>query len=65
MPINFDIETDELYLEGIAKHQHETVIAMLRDGILSSEKIAQYAGVTIKYVQKVKKELESAAKRSN
>lgn len=77
MPIKFDIETDELYLEGIEKgiekglekgvekHQHETVVAMLRDGALSLEKIAEYAGVTLEYVLKVKKELESEAKRNN
>ncbi len=87
MPIKFDIETDELYLEGIEKgmekgiekgmekgiekgmekgveqQQHETVVAMLRDGILPLEKIARYAGVTLEYVQKVQKELES--KRDN
>jgi hypothetical protein len=56
MPIKFDIETDELYLEGIEKgikkgikkgiekgveqHQHETVVAMLRDSVLPLEKIA-------------------------
>ncbi len=73
MPIKFDIETDELYLEGIEKgvekgverHQHETVVAMLRDGALSLEKIAEYAGVTFEYVLKVKKELESEPKRDN
>lgn len=75
MPIKFDIETDELYLEGIEKgmekgieqgvekHQHDTVVAMLRDGILTAEKIAEYAGVTLEYVLNVKKELES--KRDN
>ena len=85
MPIKFDIETDELYLEGIEKgiekgmekgieqgieqgveqHQHETVVAMLRDGVLAVEKIAEYAGVTLEYVLKVKKELESEPKRDN
>lgn len=89
MPIKFDVETDELYLEGIEKgiergiekgvekgiekgieqgvekHQHETVVAMLRDGVLAAEKIAEYAGVTLEYVLKVKKELESKPKRNN
>lgn len=73
MPIKFDVETDELYLEGIEKgvekglekHQHETVVAMLRDGVLAVEKIAEYAGVTVEYVLQVKKELDSEPKHDN
>ena len=62
MPIQFDIQTDELYLEGIEKgvekQQHDTVVEMLRDGVLPLEKVARYAGVTVNYVKKVQKDLE-------
>lgn len=69
MPIKFDIETDELYLEGIEKgiekgieegdqkRQHQTVVNMLLDGILSVEKIAFYVGVTVEYVLAVRREI--------
>lgn len=71
MPVKFDIQTDELYLEGIEKgiekgvekgierHRHDTVVRGLRTGTLSLEMIANLAGVSLEYVLKVQKELEN------
>jgi len=67
MPVKFDIETDELYLEGIGKgvekHQHDTVVRCLRTGVLSLEMIANLAGVTLEYVHQVQRELSSQAEQ--
>ena len=73
MPIHYDIETDELYLAGLEKgreealeqgidrgielHQHETVVRLLRTGRFTAEEIAEFAGVSVDYVRRVKNEL--------
>jgi hypothetical protein len=69
MPIQYDIETDELYLAGIEKgiekgeelgvekHQHETVVRLLKTGRFSDKEAAEFAGVTEHYVRKVRQEL--------
>ncbi len=73
MPIHYDIEADELYLAGIEKgiekgikkgiekgvelQQHETVVRMLKTERFSDTEIPGFAGVTVRYVQKVKKGL--------
>jgi predicted transposase YdaD len=70
MPVKFDIQTDELYLEGreqgieqgIEQHRHDTVVRGLRAGSLSLEMIANLAGVPLEYVLKVQKEIESQSK---
>ena len=71
MPIKFDIESDELYLEGIEKgvkkgvekgieqHQRETVIRGLQSGALSLDMIANLAGVSLEYVHKIRQELKA------
>lgn len=75
MPIKFDIESDELYLEGIEKgiekgvkkgvekgieqHQRETVIRGLQAGALSLDMIANLAGVSLEYVHKIRQELKA------
>ena len=78
MPIHYEIEQDGLYLEGIEKgiekgiergiekgieqHQHDTVVRGLHAGVLSLEMIANLAGVSLEYVLKVQKELETQTK---
>jgi hypothetical protein len=66
MPIHYEIEQDGLYLEGIEKgiekHQHDTVVRGLQAGVLSLEMIANLAGVSLEYVLKIQKELETKAK---
>jgi len=73
MPIHYDIQTDELYLEGlekgiekgreegiekgIDKHRYDTVVRMLRASVLKVEQIAEFAGVTLEYVKDVQKKL--------
>lgn len=73
MAIHYNIETDELYLagiekgiekgieagieKGIEKHQHDTVLRLLKSRKLSEEEIAEFAGVSVSYVRKLKKGL--------
>jgi len=65
MPIQYDIESDDLYLAGIEKgqvigvekHQHETVVRLLQTNRFTDQEIATFSGVTVGYVRRVKREL--------
>ncbi len=63
MPIEFDIETDGIYLRGKAQGEQQTkratIIAMLKDGFLSLEKIATYAQVSVKQVREIQQEIST------
>lgn len=62
MPIHYDIETDELFLAGLDKgvvlQQHETVVRLLNSKRFAEKEIAEFAGVSVEYVRRVKMELE-------
>ena len=61
MPFDFDIETDIIYKrgkqEGKLEEKIDMIVAMLRDGALSPEKIAAYAHVSIDYVKELQQQL--------
>ncbi len=65
MPLHYEIETDDLYLEGIekgiekgaSKTVRNLVIRMLQMGKLSKEEIALIADVDIAYVNELEKSL--------
>ena len=69
MPIQFDVETDELYLEGIEKgiekQRHESVVNLIRLGKLSVEEIAVVSAVSVEYVRNIQKEMGTTPKRDN
>jgi len=61
LSLNYDIETDALYLEGfqvgIEKSKYATVARMLRSGEFTKEKIALLAGVDLAFVLQVERDL--------
>ena len=64
MSVRYDVETDELYLEGKAKGKaeaqaalHNVVTNLLLKKMFSDEEIASIAGVALDFVQKVRMEL--------
>ena len=71
MPIEFDIENDVIYQRGRKEgeergeergkkeRREEMIIEMLRDGALSTEKIAAYAKVPVEYVQQLRQALNA------
>ena len=70
MPLVYDLETDIRYKQGyenaeknlqqkIANMQEKTVKKLLQIKILSKEYIAETAGVTVKYVEEVEKQLKT------
>lgn len=69
MPVKFDIETDELYLEGIEKgieqQRYESVVNLIKLGKLSMEEIAIVSAVSVDYVRKIQKEMEVKPKHNN
>ncbi len=63
MPFDFDIETDVIYKRGKQEGKQETtenvVLEMLRDGVLTLEKIAIYAHVSVDYVRELQQQLNA------
>ena len=59
MPIEFDIEDDVIYQRGKKEEREEMITEMLRDGALSTEKIAAYAKVPVEYVQQLRQALNA------
>lgn len=58
MPIAYDVEQDSLYKEGMMKKTIQVIQEMLKDPSLTIDKIAQFTGVSVEFVEKVKRELE-------
>jgi hypothetical protein len=60
MPIqlDFDVETDILYQQGIEQEKKEAITEMLKDGFLSLEQIAKYQRTSVEEVQEIKAALE-------
>jgi len=57
LSLNYDIETDALYLEGKEKSKYETVVRMLRLGEFTKEMIAFVTGSDIAFVLQVEQDL--------
>lgn len=47
--------------EGRNENRQETAEKMIRDGVLSEEKIAQYSGLTVTQVRELKNKIENMA----
>ncbi|MCW5924834.1 MAG: hypothetical protein KIS77_21120 [Saprospiraceae bacterium] len=63
MPIQYDIHSDTLYLEGIEKdiekQRHQSVVNLLKLGKLSLEEIAIVTAVTVDYVLEVQRAMQA------
>jgi hypothetical protein len=48
----------EKYEQGIEQEKIDSVMRMIEDGDLPSEKVAMYSGLTLEQVRELKKELQ-------
>ena len=59
MPVTYDIEQDSLYQEGVERGIERKTIQviqeMLKDPSLTVDKIAQFTGTSVEFVERVKK----------
>ena len=58
MPITYDIEQDSLYQEGIEQGKKFIIAKMLKNPSLTVDKIAQFTGTSVEFVEQVRRESE-------
>ncbi len=62
MPIVYDIKTDYLYQQGMITKDHENKVNFVKKLLLNTthtdKEIANFADVTIEFVQEIKKSID-------
>lgn len=56
MPITYDIETDYLYNKAKVDTRRAIILNMLRDPSMTTERIAEFTGTSVDFVQKIRSE---------
>ena len=59
MALTYDIKTDVRYQQGREEKREETVIALLKSGLLTDEQIADATDSSLTQVQRIKRSLTS------